>query len=177
MKKISKSQMNTLYKQKAAEVSTQTITCGDKSITLELSVPSLKVIDTIVDTVLSSCFNEDEYFPQYYDVVVFAMMLQHITNIELPTDKDGDIDLETVHQWMTVSDLYEAVCFSTAGACIADACYAAIEWKKHRILNRDKLDELIEKFSEISDAFQDEDFQSAMTALADAQKTEAVYEA
>ena len=164
MKKISKSQMNALCKADVAKTKTQTVTCGDKTITLELSIPSLKTVDTVVDTVLSSCF---------VDNVVFAMMLQHITNIDMPVDADGNIDLETVYQWMTVSDLHDAVYYSAAGSCIADACYAAVEWKKQQVLNRNKLDELIEKFGEISEAFEDEDFQSAMTALAEAQKAEA----
>lgn len=173
MKKISKSQMNALYKADVAKTKTQTVTCGDKTITVELSIPSLKTVDTVVDTVLSSCFVDNEYYPQYYDVVVFAMMLQHITNIDMPVDADGNIDLETVYQWMTVSNLHNAVYYSAAGSCIAEACYAAVEWKKQQVLNHNKLDELIEKFGEISEAFENEDFQSAMTALAEAQKAEA----
>lgn len=178
MKKISKAQMNALCKATAPKPVTVTLDYGDKNVVLEInSAPSIEIIHEIVAKTVSSCFVEDEFHPDYYRLIMFAMMLQHLTNVELPADAEGNLDLETVSHWMMIDKLQDAIFGSDIGSYIYMLCGQALEWKKERILSRSKLDELVEQLHDIGDIMKDDEFQTMISALMDSQKQEVSHEA
>lgn len=144
---------------------------NDKQVELEIKNKlTLSEISSIVEEVVSACFVDSTFHPEYVDAVFFAVVVNRLTNIDAFTSDNETIDLETMTQLLYGTDVYNVLSKNGNIAVIRKYCDDAIEWKKQTILKHSKLDDLIDQFSELAKTFQDEEFQEAMKQLIESQK-------
>ena len=147
------------------------ISYKDKQFELEVKNQlTLSEISAIVEEVVSACFVDNVFHPEYVDVVFFSVIVNRLTNIDAFTSDNETIDLEAMTQLLYGTDICDVLYRNNNIAFIRKYCDEAIEWKKQTILKHSKLDDLIDQFSELAKTFQDEEFQEAMKQLIESQK-------
>ncbi len=169
MKKITKNTLKAYMN--SFDSSVYPISYKDKQFELEVKNQlTLSEISAIVEEVVSACFVDNVFHPEYVDVVFFSVIVNRLTNIDAFTSDNETIDLEAMTQLLYGTDIYDVLYRNNNIAFIRKYCYEAIEWKKQTILKHSKLDDLIDQFSELAKTFQDEEFQEAMKQLIESQK-------
>lgn len=169
MKKITKNTLKAYMN--SFDSSVYPISYKDKQFELEVKNQlTLSEISAIVEEVVSACFVDNVFHPEYVDVVFFSVIVNRLTNIDTFTSDNETIDLEAMTQLLYGTDIYDVLYRNNNIAFIRKYCDEAIEWKKQTILKHSKLDDLIDQFSELAKTFQDEEFQEAMKQLIESQK-------
>ncbi len=169
MKKITKNTLKAYMN--SFDSSVYPISYKDKQFELEVKNQlTLSEISAIVEEVVSACFVDNVFHPEYVDVVFFSVIVNRLTNIDAFTSDNETIDLEAMTQLLYGTDIYDVLYRNNNIAFIRKYCDEAIEWKKQTILKHSKLDDLIDQFSELAKTFQDEEFQEAMKQLIESQK-------
>lgn len=169
MKKITKNTLKAYMN--SFDSSVYPISYKDKQFELEVKNQlTLSEISAIVEEVVSACFVDNVFHPEYVDVVFFSVIVNRLTNIDTFTSDNETIDLEAMTQLLYGTDICDVLYRNNNIAFIRKYCDEAIEWKKQTILKHSKLDDLIDQFSELAKTFQDEEFQEAMKQLIESQK-------
>lgn len=169
MKKITKNTLKAYMN--SFDSSVYPISYKDKQFELEVKNQlTLSEISAIVEEVVSACFVDNVFHPEYVDVVFFSVIVNRLTNIDAFTSDNETIDLEAMTQLLYGTDICDVLYRNNNIASIRKYCDEAIEWKKQTILKHSKLDDLIDQFSELAKTFQDEEFQEAMKQLIESQK-------
>lgn len=169
MKKITKNTLKAYMN--SFDSSVYPISYKDKQFELEVKNQlTLSEISAIVEEVVSACFVDNAFHPEYVDVVFFSVIVNRLTNIDAFTSDNETIDLEAMTQLLYGTDICDVLYRNNNIAFIRKYCDEAIEWKKQTILKHSKLDDLIDQFSELAKTFQDEEFQEAMKQLIESQK-------
>lgn len=169
MKKITKNTLKAYIN--SFDSSVYPISYKDKQFELEVKNQlTLSEISAIVEEVVSACFVDNVFHPEYVDVVFFSVIVNRLTNIDAFTSDNETIDLEAMTQLLYGTDICDVLYRNNNIAFIRKYCDEAIEWKKQTILKHSKLDDLIDQFSELAKTFQDEEFQEAMKQLIESQK-------
>lgn len=169
MKKITKNTLKAYMN--SFDSSVYPISYKDKQFELEVKNQlTLSEISAIVEEVVSACFVDNVFHPEYVDVVFFSVIVNRLTNIDAFTSDNETIDLEAMTQLLYGTDICDVLYRNNNIAFIRKYCDEAIEWKKQTILKHSKLDDLIDQFSELAKTFQDEEFQEAMKQLIESQK-------
>lgn len=169
MKKITKNTLKAYMN--SFDSSVYPISYKDKQFELEVKNQlTLSEISAIVEEVVSACFVDNVFHPEYVDAVFFSVIANRLTNIDAFTSDNETIDLETMTQLLYGTDICDVLYRNNNIAFIRKYCDEAIEWKKQTILKHSKLDDLIDQFSELAKTFQDEEFQEAMKQLIESQK-------
>lgn len=169
MKKITKNTLKAYMN--SFDSSVYPISYKDKQFELEVKNQlTLSEISAIVEEVVSACFVDNVFHPEYVDVVFFSVIVNRLTNIDAFTFDNETIDLEAMTQLLYGTDICDVLYRNNNIAFIRKYCDEAIEWKKQTILKHSKLDDLIDQFSELAKTFQDEEFQEAMKQLIESQK-------
>lgn len=169
MKKITKNTLKAYMN--SFDSSVYPISYKDKQFELEVKNQlTLSEISAIVEEVVSACFVDNVFHPEYVDVVFFSVIVNRLTNIDAFTSDNETIDLEAMTQLLYGTDICDVLYRNNNIAFIRKYCDEAIEWKKQSILKHSKLDDLIDQFSELAKTFQDEEFQEAMKQLIESQK-------
>lgn len=169
MKKITKNTLKAYMN--SFDSSVYPISYKDKQFELEVKNQlTLSDISAIVEEVVSACFVDNVFHPEYVDVVFFSVVVNRLTNIDAFTSDNETIDLEAMTQLLYGTDICDVLYRNNNIAFIRKYCDEAIEWKKKTILKHSKLDDLIDQFSELAKTFQDEEFQEAMKQLIESQK-------
>lgn len=169
MKKITKNTLKAYMN--SFDSSVYPISYKDKQFELEVKNQlTLSEISAIVEEVVSACFVDNVFHPEYVDVVFFSVIVNRLTNIDAFTSDNETIDLEAMTQLLYGTDICDVLYRNNNIASIRKYCDEAIEWKKQTILKHSKLDNLIDQFSELAKTFQDEEFQEAMKQLIESQK-------
>lgn len=169
MKKITKNTLKAYMN--SFDSSVYPISYKDKQFELEVKNQlTLSEISAIVEEVVSACFLDNVFHPEYVDVVFFSVIVNRLTNIDAFTSDNETIDLEAMTQLLYGTDICDVLYRNNNIAFIRKYCDEAIEWKKQTILKHSKLDDLIDQFSELAKTFQDEEFQEAMKQLIESQK-------
>lgn len=169
MKKITKNTLKAYMN--SFDSSVYPISYKDKQFELEVKNQlTLSDISAIVEEVVSACFVDNVFHPEYVDVVFFSVVVNRLTNIDAFTSDNETIDLEAITQLLYGTDICDVLYRNNNIAFIRKYCDEAIEWKKKTILKHSKLDDLIDQFSELAKTFQDEEFQEAMKQLIESQK-------
>lgn len=170
MKRITKNTLKS-YMKSFNDTISYTLTYDDKTIDVEVKNKlTLSEIASIVEEVSSSCFINDVYHPEYVDTVFFSVILNRLTNIDVLTLDNESIDLDGMAQLLSASNINEIIYQNENIHVLRHYCDDAIEWKKQTILKHSKLDDLVDEFSELSKALQDEQFQEAIKQINEAQK-------
>lgn len=169
MKKVTKNTLKAYMN--SFDSSVYPISYKDKQFELEVKNQlTLSEISAIVEEVVSACFVDNVFHPEYVDVVFFSVIVNRLTNIDAFTSDNETIDLEAMTQLLYGTDICDVLYRNNNIAFIRKYCDEAIEWKKQTILKHSKLDDLIDQFSEFAKTFQDEEFQEAMKQLIESQK-------
>lgn len=169
MKKITKNTLKAYMN--SFDSSVYPISYKDKQFELEVKNQlTLSEISAIVEEVVSACFVDNVFHPEYVDVVFFSVIVNRLTNIDAFTSDNETIDLEAMTQLLYGTDICDVLYRNNNIVFIRKYCDEAIEWKKQTILKHSKLDDLIDQFSELAKTFQDEEFQEAMKQLIESQK-------
>lgn len=169
MKKVTKNTLKAYTN--SFDSSVYPISYKDKQFELEVKNQlTLSEISAIVEEVVSACFVDNVFHPEYVDVVFFSVIVNRLTNIDAFTSDNETIDLEAMTQLLYGTDICDVLYRNNNIAFIRKYCDEAIEWKKQTILKHSKLDDLIDQFSELAKTFQDEEFQEAMKQLIESQK-------
>lgn len=169
MKKVTKNTLKAYMN--SFDSSVYPISYKDKQFELEVKNQlTLSEISAIVEEVVSACFVDNVFHPEYVDVVFFSVIVNRLTNIDAFTSDNETIDLEAMTQLLYGTDICDVLYRNNNIAFIRKYCDEAIEWKKQTILKHSKLDDLIDQFSELAKTFQDEEFQEAMKQLIESQK-------
>jgi len=169
MKKVTKNTLKAYMN--SFDSSVYPISYKDKQFELEVKNQlTLSEISAIVEEVVSACFVDNVFHPEYVDVVFFSVIVNRLTNIDAFTSDNETIDLEAMTQLLYGTDICDVLYRNNNIAFIRKYCDEAIEWKKKTILKHSKLDDLIDQFSELAKTFQDEEFQEAMKQLIESQK-------
>lgn len=169
MKKITKNTLKAYMN--SFDSSVYPISYKDKQFELEVKNQlTLSEISAIVEEVVSACFVDNVFHPEYVDVVFFSVIVNRLTNIDAFTSDNETIDLEAMTQLLYGTDICDVLYRNNNIAFIRKYCDEAIEWKKQTILKHSKLDDLIDQFSELAKTFQDEEFQEAIKQLIESQK-------
>lgn len=169
MKKITKNTLKAYMN--SFDSSVYPISYKDKQFELEVKNQlTLSEISAIVEEVVSACFVDNVFHPEYVDVVFFSVIVNRLTNIDAFTSDNETIDLEAMTQLLYGTDICDVLYRNNNIASIRKYCDEAIEWKKQTILKHSKLDDLIDQFYELAKTFQDEEFQEAMKQLIESQK-------
>lgn len=169
MKKITKNTLKAYMN--SFDSSVYPISYKDKQFELEVKNQlTLSEISAIVEEIVSACFVDNVFHPEYVDVVFFSVIVNRLTNIDAFTSDNETIDLEAMTQLLYGTDICDVLYRNNNIAFIRKYCDEAIEWKKQTILKHSKLDDLIDQFSELAKTFQDEEFQEAMKQLIESQK-------
>lgn len=169
MKKITKNTLKAYMN--SFDSSVYPISYKDKQFELEVKNQlTLSEISAIVEEVVSACFVDNVFHPEYVDVVFFSVIVNRLTNIDAFTSDNETIDLEAMTQLLYGTDICDVLYRNNNIAFIRKYCDEAIEWKKQTILKHSKVDDLIDQFSELAKTFQDEEFQEAMKQLIESQK-------
>lgn len=169
MKKVTKNTLKAYMN--SFDSSVYPISYKDKQFELEVKNQlTLSEISAIVEEVVSVCFVDNVFHPEYVDVVFFSVIVNRLTNIDAFTSDNETIDLEAMTQLLYGTDICDVLYRNNNIAFIRKYCDEAIEWKKQTILKHSKLDDLIDQFSELAKTFQDEEFQEAMKQLIESQK-------
>lgn len=169
MKKVTKNTLKAYMN--SFDSSVYPISYKDKQFELEVKNQlTLSEISAIVEEVVSACFVDNVFHPEYVDVVFFSVIVNRLTNIDAFTSDNETIDLEAMTQLLYGTDICDVLYRNNNIAFIRKYCDEAIEWKKQTILKHSKLDDLIDQFSELAKTFQDEEFQEAIKQLIESQK-------
>lgn len=169
MKKVTKNTLKAYMN--SFDSSVYPISYKDKQFELEVKNQlTLSEISAIVEEVVSACFVDNVFHPEYVDVVFFSVIVNRLTNIDAFTSDNETIDLEAMTQLLYGTDICDVLYRNNNIAFIRKYCDEAIEWKKQTILKHSKLDDLIDQFSELAKTFQDEEFQEVMKQLIESQK-------
>lgn len=169
MKKVTKNTLKAYMN--SFDSSVYPISYKDKQFELEVKNQlTLSEISAIVEEVVSACFVDNVFHPEYVDVVFFSVIVNRLTNIDAFTSDNETIDLEAMTQLLYGTDICDVLYRNNNIVFIRKYCDEAIEWKKQTILKHSKLDDLIDQFSELAKTFQDEEFQEAMKQLIESQK-------
>lgn len=169
MKKVTKNTLKAYMN--SFDSSVYPISYKDKQFELEVKNQlTLSEISAIVEEVVSACFVDNVFHPEYVDVVFFSVIVNRLTNIDAFTSDNEIIDLEAMTQLLYGTDICDVLYRNNNIAFIRKYCDEAIEWKKQTILKHSKLDDLIDQFSELAKTFQDEEFQEVMKQLIESQK-------
>lgn len=169
MKKITKNTLKAYMN--SFDSSVYPISYKDKQFELEVKNQlTLSEISAIVEEVVSACFVDNVFHPEYVDVVFFSVIVNRLTNIDAFTSDNETIDLEAMTQLLYGTDICDVLYRNNNIVFIRKYCDEAIEWKKQTILKHSKLDDLIDQFFELAKTFQDEEFQEAMKQLIESQK-------
>lgn len=101
---------------------------------------------------------DGQYTPQYFHIAFVQAMLQLMSNISLPEIKDENgkyigVDLEKLQEWDNVFDFCETVRdtneFRYYLVELYEDCENLVEFKKQSILKHSKVDDLVDKISEV----------------------------
>ena len=169
MKKITKNTLKAYMN--SFDSSVYPISYKDKQFELEVKNQlTLSEISAIVEEVVSACFVDNVFHPEYVDVVFFSVIVNRLTNIDAFTSDNETIDLEAMTQLLYGTDICDVLYRNNNIAFIRKYCDEANEWKKQTMLKHSKLDDLIDQFSQLAKTFQDEEFQEAMKQLIESQK-------
>ena len=108
MKKITKNTLKAYMN--SFDSSVYPISYKDKQFELEVKNQlTLSEISAIVEEVVSACFVDNVFHPEYVDVVFFSVIVNRLTNIDAFTSDNETIDLEAMTQLLYGTDICDVL--------------------------------------------------------------------
>ena len=107
MDKLTYEQVNKLCKLRPQAIVTVNYEVGGEMIPVRLkNTLSLTDMSAFLNYVVLGCFDQDEYIPEYQELIIFAAVLKFLSNIPLPELLDsGLVDLAKLHKMLDAMDL------------------------------------------------------------------------
>ena len=153
-KKINISQVDEIVKSTKTNQQAASIIFGDAANSQVLEIQekqlSLSEISDIVDKVAEYVFvGGQDYAPEYFETVVFALYLQYATNINIPKVKIGGkdvIDLNKIYEWKS-----NASVISQQYSRLVMYADSKVKFKKELISRKSKFDEFFSAVSSLQE--------------------------
>lgn len=167
MKKITKSQMNAYTKSCKQNAEIILNLPDDKTAVVTVdTAPNIAVAQEIIDQTVRMTLENGEYHPERLPYVFFALVLNYLTNIDVPVTEDGIVDMEVVYQWYVGTPLMTEL---TNISKINELYWMAddkLNFKKEKVLRHSKLDDVLDQAMKVMQTLQDEDFRTSIETLA-----------
>lgn len=106
-KKLTLSKMNSIITVRYPAVVLEFKTEKDETIEITLDVNiGLSGESHFIDSIASGVFTDSgEYVPEYVDPMTFIAVIHHLSNMPIPENKDGTIDINACYEWMNTTDI------------------------------------------------------------------------
>ena len=162
MSKISIGNINQIIKNTKEDTVKWDVVCKGKTYTIEFKKHlSIEDESRFVERVVGFSFNNvnNEFLPQYNELGKYVAILQFITNVEIPTINESEIDIDKCKEFIeaiklksTLDNWYKCPDVETAELedYITNLCVLAdekVEYIKNQNINVSKLDGLFDELT------------------------------
>lgn len=186
MSKISIGNINQIIKNTKEDIVKWDVKCKDKTYTIEFKKHlSIEDESKFIERVVGFSFNKvnNEFLPQYNELGKYVAILQFMTNVEIPTINESEIDIDKCKEFIEVIKLKSTLdnwykCQDTEQSALEDyiinLCVLAdekVEYIKNQNMNVSKLDGLFDELTnfvkELEEKTKDVDLKQTLKQASD----------